>query len=99
MNQELHSLLVHIKAEEDRRLSEMLQSESCSLVPSRLSCLTRPEVAKPFVIILVFALLQILSGSYIVIFYGVNIVSSAAGTSDSDLHSLTIAVVTAAIRY
>ncbi|XP_054287423.1 facilitated trehalose transporter Tret1-2 homolog [Macrosteles quadrilineatus] len=99
VNHELHSLLVHLKAEEDR-LSQEAQSEaSCTLLPNCLTCLARPEVAKPFAIILVFCLLQILSGSYIVIFYGVDIVSSAVGASDSDLQSLTVAVVTAAIRF
>lgn len=93
-------LVVHNKAQQDRQSAGNVKEDlSCIVLPQQFSCLNRPEVFKPFFIILIFCLLQILSGSYIVIFYGVNLISSASGSEAPDLNSMTVAVMTAVVRF
>lgn len=45
-----------------------------------LTTVTRPPVLKPLLLINAFNMLQILSGSYVVIFYAVDIVKDAGGS-------------------
>lgn len=71
----------------------------CGPIPGWWEIMTRPQVFKPFFIILTFCLLQILSGSYVVIFYGVTLIASASGESTSNFSCLTIAVMTALVRF
>lgn len=97
-NQELHALVLHYKAEQDRQSVEIIE-ENVSCFPEQVTNLKRPEVYKPFFIIFFFCLLQILSGSYIVIFYSVSLISSASGGEDMDVHSRTVAVMTAFVRF
>ncbi|KAJ3643126.1 hypothetical protein Zmor_025856 [Zophobas morio] len=56
----------------------------------------RPEVIKPFIIINLFNLMQILSGTYIIVFYAVDILSHINGQS---IDHFMAAVLTAAIRF
>lgn len=58
----------------------------------RLCC--RPEAFKPLVIVLVFSLLQMLSGTYIVVFYAVDII----GEFGADIDLRTAAIWTATVR-
>lgn len=103
VNHELHLLIVHSKFEQDRKLAAAGdlgdQDTLCLPLTNCWKAMTRPEVFKPFFIILTFCFLQILSGSYIVIFYGVNLISSASGGNEQDLNSLTIAVMSALVRF
>lgn len=58
----------------------------------RLCC--RPEAFKPLVIVIVFSLLQMLSGTYIVVFYAVDII----GEFGADIDLRTAAIWTALVR-
>ena len=53
-------------------------------VASALAKILHPGVLKPLVIINVFNLLQILSGTYVIVFYGVDLVRDI-GTSSIEL--------------
>uniref|UniRef100_A0A1B6H7X1 Major facilitator superfamily (MFS) profile domain-containing protein n=1 Tax=Homalodisca liturata TaxID=320908 RepID=A0A1B6H7X1_9HEMI len=97
VNHELHLLVVHLKSQQDQEACQ--EQDTCHVLPEEITALKRPEVFKPFLIILIFSLLQILSGPYVVIFYGVNLISSASGCRDTDIHSLTVAVMTALVRF
>lgn len=104
VNHELHLLIVHSKLEQDRQSAAAAgdaedQGTLCLPLINCWQAMTRPEVFKPFFIILIFCFLQILSGSYIVIFYGVTLISSASGGNEQDLNSLTIAVMSALVRF
>ncbi|KAJ8972555.1 hypothetical protein NQ314_000142 [Rhamnusium bicolor] len=57
----------------------------------------QPEVVKPFIIINVFNTMQILSGTYIIVFYAVDILSHVQGVEHID-HFLA-AVLTACVRF
>ncbi|KAJ8920036.1 hypothetical protein NQ315_011686 [Exocentrus adspersus] len=57
----------------------------------------RPEVLKPFIIINVFNVLQICSGTYIIVFYAVDILGHIQGGEGLD-HFLA-AVLTACVRF
>lgn len=90
---------MHHKIDEDHKSTETIREHTCNVVPGRWNALSRPEVFKPSLIIFTFCLLQILSGSYIVIFYGVSIIAEASGGNATDLDSLAIAVITAFVRF
>ncbi|XP_018567937.1 facilitated trehalose transporter Tret1-2 homolog [Anoplophora glabripennis] len=62
-----------------------------------LHTLFQPEVIKPFIIINVFNVMQILSGTYIIVFYAVDILSHIQGGEGLD-HFL-VAVLTACVRF
>lgn len=62
-----------------------------------LHTLFQPEVIKPFIIINVFNTMQILSGTYIIVFYAVDILSHIQGEEGLD-HFLA-AVLTACVRF
>lgn len=85
-------MVVHYKASQENTLQE---SEVVTCMPAKITNLVKPEVYKPFCIIFFFCLLQVLSGSYIVIFYSVSLISSASGGRDSDKE---IGVMSAAVR-
>lgn len=88
--------------EKDKELAAKLGLEDttlCGPVPHWWEIMTRPQVFKPFFIILIFCLLQILSGSYIAIFYGVSLISAASHTSSREYDCLAIAVMTALVRF
>lgn len=74
------------------------ERSSCNSLFQQTCCLARPEVLKPFFIILTFCILQILSGSYIVIFYSISLISSASGCPEDDINNVTVAIMTALVR-
>ncbi|XP_075237536.1 facilitated trehalose transporter Tret1-like [Lycorma delicatula] len=99
---ELHTLVGHSKMVKDKEMAAKLGIEDttlCAPVPHWWEIMTQPQVFKPFFIILTFCLLQILSGSYVTIFYGVTLISSASHTSSHEYDCLTIAVMTALVRF
>ncbi|XP_055619269.1 facilitated trehalose transporter Tret1 isoform X2 [Toxorhynchites rutilus septentrionalis] len=57
--------------------------------------LTEVSLIKPLIIINGFHILQILSGTYLVVFYAVDIISDMGGT---DINTMQAAVLTAAVR-
>lgn len=57
----------------------------------------RPQVLKPVIIVNVFNLVQIISGTYLVIFYAVNLISEA-GNEDGNIDMFLVAVLTAVCR-
>lgn len=61
------------------------------------AALLQPEVVKPLVIINVFNILQILSGTYLIVFYAVDILKNIQGSANLD-HFVT-AVLTAFVRF
>lgn len=75
----------------DRTKTETEESANQSLWQT----LTKVSLIKPLIIINGFHILQILSGTYLVVFYAVDIISDMGG---SDINSLQAAVLTAAVR-
>lgn len=53
-----------------------------------LATVMRAPVLKPLLLINLFNMLQILSGSYIVIFYAVDIVTDSGGSLDPNVSSI-----------
>uniref|UniRef100_A0A182QYL2 Major facilitator superfamily (MFS) profile domain-containing protein n=1 Tax=Anopheles farauti TaxID=69004 RepID=A0A182QYL2_9DIPT len=84
--QELHKLTERFEAEQQENNGR----------PSRFwRSLTETAIVKPLVIINAFHVLQILSGTYLVVFYAVDIISDLGG---SDINSIQAAVLTAIVR-
>lgn len=57
----------------------------------------QPEVMKPLIIINIFNILQVLSGTYLIVFYAVDILKNIQGTENLD-HFVT-AILTACVRF
>lgn len=55
-----------------------------------------PEIIKPFIIINVFNILQVLSGTYLIVFYAVDIIDHI---SNGDVDNFLAAVLTACVRF
>ncbi|XP_039296743.1 facilitated trehalose transporter Tret1 isoform X1 [Nilaparvata lugens] len=101
VNHELHMLIGHSKTERDKEeaLKQETRDVTCAPVPRWWHIMTRPQVFKPFFILLTFCLLQILTGSYVAIFYGVTLIASASNTPSQEYDCLSIAVMTALVRF
>lgn len=107
-DEELQALLLLVKSKSKNKQLES-QGEAheslevislVSLIKKYWRMFCRPEVKRPFSIVMTFAILQILSGSYIVIFYAVEFVSIATGNDNQNSAStVTIAVMTAFTRF
>lgn len=74
-----------------------LETESKSARKITISKLFHREVIKPLIIINIFNVLQILSGTYLIVFYAVDILKYVQGGETFD-HFL-IAVLTACVRF
>ncbi|KAJ8959904.1 hypothetical protein NQ318_011641 [Aromia moschata] len=83
-------------AEEAKHLIDRLAAEKHHQ-RTTLRTLLQPEVIKPFVIINVFNTMQILSGTYVIVFYAVDILTHVQGEESVD-HFLA-AVLTACVRF
>ncbi|KAI5709877.1 hypothetical protein M8J76_010088 [Diaphorina citri] len=104
-DEELQALLLLVKTKSKNKQLECPEEnesiESLSLISLIKKCwrlFCRPEVQRPFSIIITFAILQILSGSYIVIFYAVELVATATGSENQNI-AVMIAVMTAFTRF
>lgn len=74
-----------------------IESKSSSKnLKTSLGVLFRPEVMIPFVIINIFNILQIFSGTYIIVFYAVDILSHI---NNENLDHFLAAVLTACVRF
>ncbi|XP_017878764.1 facilitated trehalose transporter Tret1-2 homolog isoform X2 [Ceratina calcarata] len=67
----------------------------CERITSAITTLGDPSVFKPLMIINIFNVFQLMSGTYIVVFYAVDIVHDTCGDS---INTYLAAVITAAIR-
>ncbi|XP_015603402.1 facilitated trehalose transporter Tret1-2 homolog [Cephus cinctus] len=93
VNTEIALLEARAKADVARISSTASLSQQAT---SAISKILNPGVLKPLAIINIFNFLQILSGTYVIVFYGVNIISKLGGDS---VDKYMAAVVTAAIRF
>jgi MFS family permease len=73
-----------------------LEKKHAKTLTSNRQIFFRPEVIKPFIIINLFNLMQILSGTYIIVFYAVDILGQINGHS---VDHFMAAVLTAAVRF
>ncbi|KDR20983.1 hypothetical protein L798_04495, partial [Zootermopsis nevadensis] len=60
--------------------------------------LSKPHIFKPLIIVSVFYLVQVISGTYLVIFYAVDIITQAGSNEGLGLDRFLTAVLTAAVR-
>ena len=87
---ELKETIEHIESEKNNR-----SYKSQSL----LSTIMQPSVLKPLILINVFNILQILSGTYLMVFYAVDIITEICNFGDSmQISTMQSAVITAIIR-
>jgi len=59
---------------------------------------SKPHILKPLIIVSVFYLIQIISGTYLLIFYAVDIITHAGTENGLGLDRFLVAVVTATVR-
>lgn len=87
---ELKQTIEHIESEKNNR-SHRSQSF--------LSIIKQPSVLKPLILINVFNVLQILSGTYLIVFYAVDIITEICNFDESmQISTMQSAVITAFIR-
>ncbi|XP_014484649.1 PREDICTED: facilitated trehalose transporter Tret1-2 homolog [Dinoponera quadriceps] len=95
-NAEVVMMEARVKAD---LVEKQRQVEKISLrqrVSSVMSVIRDPGVLKPLIIINVFNLLQLCSGTYVIVFYAVNLVQDIGGDS---INNYLAAVVTAVVRF
>ncbi|KOC58831.1 Facilitated trehalose transporter Tret1, partial [Habropoda laboriosa] len=93
VNAEMAILEARVKADLARTATNMSWTEQIS---SAISTIFDPSVFKPLTIINIFNTLQLISGTYVIVFYGVNLVEDIGGDS---MNSYLAAVITAIIRF
>lgn len=81
-----------VKADQARISSDL---SFCERITTAITTLADPGVFKPLMIINIFNVLQLISGTYIVVFYAVDIVHDIGG---DNINTYLAAVITAAIR-
>lgn len=82
---------------ETEHLIQRLEIEAQNQKKLSKATLLQPEVVKPLIIINVFNILQILSGTYLIVFYAVDILQNIQGSEDID--HFVVAVLTACVRF
>ncbi|XP_076635527.1 facilitated trehalose transporter Tret1-2 homolog [Colletes latitarsis] len=92
VNVELAALEARAKTDSARKVKNLSWLEQVS---SAISTIVDPSILKPLTIINVFNILQLVSGTYIVVFYAVDIVNDIGGDT---INSYLAAVCTAVIR-
>lgn len=90
-NAELKQTIEHIESEKNNRNHKS---------QSFLNIIKQPSVLKPLILINVFNILQILSGTYLIVFYAVDIITEISGGfgESMQISSMQSAVITALIR-
>lgn len=83
--------------QETEHLIQRLEMENQTQKKLSTNTLLQPEVVKPLIIINVFNILQILSGTYLIVLYAVDILKNIQGNENID-HFLT-AVLSAGVRF
>lgn len=89
--------LVQAKLELQQLVGRVHSEESASRDISSWRLFFKPQVLKPVVIVNVFNLVQILSGTFLVIFYAVNLISETEGEAGG-MDTFLVAVLTAVFR-
>ncbi|XP_029178492.1 facilitated trehalose transporter Tret1-2 homolog isoform X2 [Nylanderia fulva] len=91
VNVEIAVLNAGMRAEVDERPVSLKEK-----ISSAVSIMRDPGVLKPFMIINIFNILQLFCGTYIIVFYAVDMIKDIG---DSNIDNYLAAVVTAAIRF
>lgn len=87
---ELNQTIEHIETEKNNRSHKS---------QSFWSTIKQPSVLKPLILINVFNILQILSGTYLIVFYAVDIITEICNFGESmQISTMQSAVITAIIR-
>ncbi|XP_068081986.1 facilitated trehalose transporter Tret1-2 homolog [Anabrus simplex] len=94
---ELQQLLNRLRAEEDARRTEGMESDAHIAPESCFEMYSKPNIYKPFLIVNVFNMLQIFSGTFLVIFYAVDVISETE-TKGEGMDKFVAAVLTAVVR-
>lgn len=81
---------------EFQALVDRSESEDKKEKVSTLKIFVEPEIIKPFIIINVFNILQVLSGTYLIVFYAVDIIDHI---SNRQIDNFLAAVLTACVRF
>lgn len=82
---------------ETEHLIHRFENETQNQKKITTAALLQPEVVKPLIIINVFNILQILSGTYLIVFYAVDLLKNIHGTENID--HFVIAILTACVRF
>lgn len=78
---------------------ELERSNQDKRCQSLLSTIMQPSVLKPLILINAFNMLQILSGTYLIVFYAVDIITEICNFGDAmEISTMQSAVITAVIR-
>jgi hypothetical protein len=97
---ELQELLSGIKAQreaEEMELRDKQEADNTSSAMQQIKFILSPSMLKPFFIAHIFNLFQILSGTMLVVFYAVDIISET-DKSTTSFNSFTVAQLTAFVR-
>ncbi|XP_053985265.1 facilitated trehalose transporter Tret1-2 homolog [Hylaeus volcanicus] len=92
VNTEIASLEARAKVDSARKVKNMSLLDHIS---SAISTILDPSILKPLTIINIFNILQLISGTYIVVFYAVDLVKDIGGDT---INSYLAAVITALTR-
>ncbi|XP_011155234.1 facilitated trehalose transporter Tret1-2 homolog [Harpegnathos saltator] len=95
-NTEVAMLEARITADLVERQRQVVDVSLRQRISSMMSVVRDPGVLKPLIIINVFNILQLCSGTYIIVFYAVNLVQDMDGGS---VDNYLAAVVTAVVRF
>ncbi|XP_076179847.1 trehalose transporter 1-like protein [Ptiloglossa arizonensis] len=92
VNTEIATLEARAKTDLAQKITSMSWLEQVS---SAISTILDPSILKPLTIINIFNLLQLISGTYIIVFYAVDLVEDIGGDT---INNYLAAVITAVIR-
>ncbi|XP_044733770.1 facilitated trehalose transporter Tret1-2 homolog [Chrysoperla carnea] len=94
-HKELHQLMTKISDEQNENNNHEKVATGSTDGSKTISHIIKPHVLKPLIILIVFAFLQIFSGTYVLIFHAVVIVKQMG---NFEMDSFSIAILTAVIR-
>ncbi|XP_056633177.1 facilitated trehalose transporter Tret1-like [Diorhabda sublineata] len=83
--------------EETQHLIDRMDSETKTQEKIKITTLFQPEVMKPLIIINVFNIMQLLSGTYLIVFYAVDILQHIQNGPKFD--HFMVAILTACVRF
>ncbi|XP_069677360.1 facilitated trehalose transporter Tret1-2 homolog [Periplaneta americana] len=91
---ELEQLVLRYQSEKEEALKRSTEDAGNNCCNN----LSKPHILKPFVIVSMFYLIQVTSGTYLVIFYAVDIITQAGSREGLGLDRFFAAVLTAVVR-
>ncbi|XP_032672175.1 facilitated trehalose transporter Tret1-2 homolog [Odontomachus brunneus] len=95
-NTEVTILEMRIKADLVEKQTQNMNASLRQRIFSAVSMIRDPRVLKPLIIINIFNMLQLFSGTYVIVFYAVHLVQDVGGGS---VNHYMAAVVTAVVRF